>query len=79
MAFVLQKNISACARAAVEMVRDRPLSHALTIAGKKIEAKLGDMHREHFHFAELAANTLKAAARNALEQLDESLKMMYSH
>jgi len=67
----------ACASVATELVRNKPLSHALTMTGTVIDTKLGGLPREHKYCADLAAETIKAAAEKAIEQLSEPQQRMY--
>lgn len=67
----------ACASIATELVKNKPLSHALTLTGSKIDSTLGGLPLEYKHCADLAAKTIKAAAENAVEHLSDSLKRMY--
>ena len=67
----------ACASVATELVRNKPLSHALTMTGSKIVSKLGGLPTEHNHCAELAAETIKVAAEKAIKLLSEPQRRMY--
>lgn len=67
----------ACGSVATEMVRGKNINVALGITGKKIDAALGGLPREHIHCADLAANTLKAAALDALVGAQNPWKRSY--
>ena len=67
----------ACGSAATELAKGKSLKHALTISGKQIEQSLAGLPREHMHCADLAANTLKEAARDALEKQKEPWRRIY--
>ena len=56
----------ACGSIATELVKGKRIGEALGITGKQIEQALGGLPKGHRHCADLAANALKAAARNAL-------------
>lgn len=67
----------ACASAATLLIHDRPLSHALNMTSELIERKLGGVPDEYHHVAVLAAEVVKAAARDALNKLSDPLRLMY--
>ncbi len=67
----------ACGSVVTEMVRGKNLKQAFRITGKQIDLALGGLPREHMHCADLAANTLKEAAQNTLENIKEPWKRMY--
>ena len=67
----------ACGSVATEMVRGKKLSYALGITAKKIDRALEGLPKEHTHCADLTANTVKAAAKNALDNIKEPWKRMY--
>jgi nitrogen fixation NifU-like protein len=67
----------ACASVATELVRGKSLKHALRISGEQIFSCLGGLPKEHAHCADLAANALKGAVKDALEHLKEPWKRAY--
>lgn len=67
----------ACGSVATEMVRGKNVNVALGITGKKIDKALGGLPKEHIHCADLAANTLKAAALDALVGAQNPWKRSY--
>ena len=69
--------VVASASIATEFVKNKPLSHALTITADKIDSLLGGLPRAHKPAADLVADTVRAAAENAMENLSEPLKLMY--
>lgn len=69
--------VIAAASVATESVKNKPLSHALTITGDKIDSLLGGLPPEYKPAADLAADTVRAAAENAMGNLSEHLKLMY--
>jgi nitrogen fixation NifU-like protein len=56
----------ACGSIATELVRGKHIEDALAVTGKQIEKALGGLPGSHRHCADLAANALKAALRDAL-------------
>jgi NifU-like protein involved in Fe-S cluster formation len=58
----------ACASVASELALGRKLDFALDFTGEQIIEALGDLPKDHRHCADLAANALKGAARDALER-----------
>jgi nitrogen fixation NifU-like protein len=56
----------ACGSITTELVRDKNVIDALDITGKQIAEAIGGLPRSHIHCADLAANALKAAVRDAL-------------
>ena len=68
----------ACGNKAMEMAEGRILSEAQQITPEQIITALGDLlPASHFHCAELAAQTLKAAIRDYLVRGKESWKKLY--
>lgn len=61
----------ACSSMATELAKGATLREALSIDGKKVIQALGGLPIEHTHCADLAANTLKAALRDALQSRNE--------
>ena len=57
----------ACASAATQIIQGKRIGTALGLTGKDIEVALDGLPREHVHCAQLAANTVKAAAQNVIE------------
>jgi nitrogen fixation protein NifU and related proteins len=68
----------ACGSMVTELVLGKRISEALGITGKQIETALGGLPKSHLHCADLSANALKAAARDALENLRNPWKRAYS-
>jgi nitrogen fixation protein NifU and related proteins len=67
----------ACGSIATELVKGKRIGEALGITGSQIEQALGGLPKGHRHCADLAANALRAAARNALENLRDPWKQVY--
>ena len=67
----------ACGSVVTEMVRGKNIKVALEINGKKVDKALGGLPKEHMHCADLAANTLKAAALDALLHFGSPWKGLY--
>lgn len=67
----------ACASQATELIEGLPLVEALRLDGRRVIESLGGLPVEHTHCADLAANTVKAAARDALETRREPWKRAY--
>ena len=67
----------ACGSMATELVYGKSIGDALGITGKQIEAALGGLPKSHVHCADLSANALKAAVRNAIENLRDPWKRTY--
>jgi nitrogen fixation NifU-like protein len=67
----------ACGSMATELAAGRTLQEALKLDGAKIVEMLQGLPIEHRHCADLAANTVKAAARDALEKRREPWKRLY--
>jgi nitrogen fixation NifU-like protein len=57
----------ACGSMATELAHGKSFDHALGITGQDIETALGGLPRGHIHCADLAANALQGAVRNALD------------
>jgi NifU-like protein involved in Fe-S cluster formation len=58
----------ACASVATELALGRKLDFALDFTGEQIIEALGKLPKDHRHCADLAANALKGAAKDALER-----------
>ena len=56
----------ACGSMATRLVSGSPVALALGITGEKIAKALGGLPKGHIHCADLAANALRAAVRDAL-------------
>jgi nitrogen fixation protein NifU and related proteins len=67
----------ACGSMATSMAVGRTISEALDISGETVTVALGGLPREHTHCAELAANTLKAAARDVLLNQNAPWQRLY--
>jgi len=67
----------ACSSMATELAKGATIKEALSIDGKKVIQALGGLPVEHTHCADLAANTLKAALRDALQSRNEPWKKLY--
>jgi nitrogen fixation NifU-like protein len=67
----------ACGSMATEMARGRTLKEALQIDGRQLNERLGGLPIVHTHCADLVANTLRAAVRDALEKQRSPWKRMY--
>ena len=67
----------ACGSMATELALGKTLQDAMKIDGKRVIDAFGSLPIEHTHCADLAANTLKAAARDALEKQREPWKRLY--
>jgi nitrogen fixation protein NifU and related proteins len=68
---------TACGSILTELAQGLSVREAVKIDGAQIIKALGGLPVEHTHCAELAANTLKAALRNALEHRKEPWKKLY--
>ena len=68
----------ACASAATELALGQKLDFALKFTGAQIVEALGDLPKDHRHCADLAANALKAAAKDALERRRNPWKRFFS-
>jgi nitrogen fixation NifU-like protein len=58
----------ACASVAAELALGKKLDFALEFTSDQIVEALGALPKEHHHCADLAANALKGAAKDALER-----------
>lgn len=67
----------ACSSMVTELAKGATLKEALAINGKRVIEALGGLPIEHTHCADLAANALKAAVRNAMETRNEPWKRLY--
>lgn len=67
----------ACSSMVTELAKGATLKEVLAIDGKRVIEALGGLPIEHTHCADLAANALKAAVRNALETRSEPWKRLY--
>jgi nitrogen fixation NifU-like protein len=67
----------ACSSMATELAKGATVGEALSIDGKKVIEALGGLPIEHTHCADLAANTLKKAVRDALQTRNEPWKKLY--
>jgi nitrogen fixation NifU-like protein len=67
----------ACGSMATELTRGRRIVDALGITGEQIAQALGGLPKGHAHCADLAANALKTAVRNALENRRDPWKRAY--
>jgi len=64
----------AAASMATELSRGKSIANALAMTGGRIAAALDGLPRDHVHCADLAANGVKAAVRDALSQRREPWK-----
>ncbi len=67
----------ACSSMVTVLAQGATIKEALGIDGKRVIEALGGLPIEHTHCADLAANALKAALRNALEIRNEPWKRLY--
>lgn len=67
----------ACGSMATELVRGRTLDEAIKVSAQRIIEALGGLPIESTHCADLAANTLKAAVRDAMENRRTPWKRLY--
>jgi nitrogen fixation NifU-like protein len=68
---------TACASKATELARGAGIDRALSVDGVEINRALGGLPKGHGHCADLAANALKAAIRDALTRASDSWKRRY--
>ena len=67
----------ACGSVTTELVRGKSIGEAIGLTGEQILTALGGLPGSHIHCADLTANALKAAARNAIDILQEPWKRTY--
>lgn len=67
----------ACGSMATQLAHGRILSEAIQINGRRIIDALGGLPIEFAHCADLAANTLKAAVRDALKKRRQPWERLY--
>ncbi len=67
----------ACGSMVTELARGKTLQEAMKIDGKRVIQAFGGLPIEHTHCADLAANALKAALRDALQYQREPWKRLY--
>lgn len=67
----------ACGSAAAELVQGKNIGFALGLTGEQIIASLNGLPRGHVHCAHLAANTLKKAAQDALQNQREPWRLLF--
>lgn len=67
----------ACGSMVTELARGKTLQEAMKIDGKRVIEAFGGLPIEHTHCADLAANTLRAAIRDALQYQREPWKRLY--
>jgi nitrogen fixation NifU-like protein len=68
---------TACASMATELARGQRIGRALAIDGAEIVRALGGVPRDHTHCADLAANALREALRDALSRSSDPWKKLY--
>lgn len=67
----------ACGSMVTELARGKTLGEALKIDGETVREAFGGLPREHSHCADLAANALQNAVRDALEVRRAPWKRFY--
>jgi nitrogen fixation protein NifU and related proteins len=67
----------ACGSMVTDMARGRSVQEAMEIVGKRVIEAFGGMPIEHTHCADLAANTMRAALRDAIDKSKEPWKRLY--
>lgn len=67
----------ACGSIVTELARGKTLAEAMGIRGSDVAEAFGGLPREHTHCAELAANALRDALRDALEKQRAPWKRLY--
>jgi nitrogen fixation NifU-like protein len=67
----------ACGSMVTEMALGKSVREAMRIDGKRVIEAFGGLPIEHTHCADLAANTLKAALKEALQNRRETWKRPY--
>jgi nitrogen fixation protein NifU and related proteins len=67
----------ACGSMVTEMALGKSVQDAMKIDGKRVIEAFGGLPIEHTHCADLAANALKAALKDALQNRQEPWKRMY--
>ena len=67
----------ACGSAVTEMAQGKSLIEAMRIEGETVNQALGGLPLIHTHCADLAANTLKEAVKDALKKKKDGWKQLY--
>jgi nitrogen fixation NifU-like protein len=67
----------ACASMASELAKGKTVQEAMRIDGKRVIRAFGGLPIEHTHCADLAANALRAALRDAVDKTKEPWKRLY--
>jgi nitrogen fixation NifU-like protein len=67
----------ACGSMASELARGKTVQEAMRIDGKRVIQAFEGLPIEHTHCADLAANTLRAALKDAMEKRKEPWKRLY--
>ena len=67
----------ACGSITTDLVQGETIEKALAITGKEIRSALGGLPVSHGHCADLAANALVAALRNAIESRRTPWRKLY--